>query len=491
MSPAQRDGQYRRRSNNRPQRAAQRRPNQDQRPKKPRTAREVALAVLTAVRERDAYANLELPARLRDARLDERDTALATELTYGTTRTAGQLDRIIGKVSGRSPKKIEEPVLDILRLGAYQALYTRVEDHAAVDTTVELAKCNGLSRAAGFVNAVMRAIVAQDLATWTAQLQQGISDPLVKLAVGSAHPEWIVRVFAEALGKDAGELPELLRADDARPQVHLAARPGTITAEELALTSGGQEGKYSPYAVYLPSGSPGDVEAVRDHMAAVQDEGSQLVAIAAATIETTGSNSGRWLDLCAGPGGKAAMLGAFAEIEGAHVDAVELASHRARLVEQSTEGLPVSVTVADGRSPGLEGGFDRVLVDAPCTGLGALRRRPESRWRRQQEDVAELVPLQRELLASALRLVRPGGVVVYATCSPHLAETVSIVKDAQRRWKAEFVDVRAGLPEELTATDTGSDPWVQLWPHRHGTDAMFMCALRRADSPVNVDESAP
>lgn len=461
---------------------SQRASSQGQRTQRtPRTAREVALAVLMAVRERDAYANLELPARLREAQLSHRDTALATELTYGTCRTAGQLDRIIAVAAGRAVHKIEAPVLDVLRLGAYQALYTRVEDHAAVDTTVELAKQNGLARAAGFINAVMRSISASDLPTWTAQLQTGITDPLERLAVGSAHPEWIVRVFAEALGKDAAELPALLHADDARPQVHLAARPGTLTAEELALMSGGEEGTLSPYAVYLPSGAPGDIAAVREHMATVQDEGSQLVAIAAARVPTTGPDTGRWLDLCAGPGGKAAMLGALAEIDGATVTAVEVAAHRARLVEQATDGLPVSVTVADGREPGVEPFFDRVLVDAPCSGLGALRRRPESRWRRHQADIGPLVTLQRELLASALRLVRPGGIVLYATCSPHLSETVSVVKDASRRGLAELIDVRAGLPQPVREIADGTDPWLQLWPHRHGTDAMFMAAMRRAE----------
>lgn len=439
--------------------------------------RAVALALLTAVRERDAYANLELASLLRKAKLDERDTGLATELSYGTTRAQGQLDRIIAKAAGRSPNKIDAEALDVLRLGAYQLLYTRVAQHAAVDTTVELAKGAGLIRAAGFINAVMHKISAHDLADWTKILQEGVEDPFERMSIGTAHPEWIVRAFANSLGKDAAELPQLLEADDARPKVHLAARPGAITAEELALITGGDEGELSPYAVHLSSGSPGDIEPVKEHLAAVQDEGSQLVALAAANMPLDGDDSGRWLDLCAGPGGKATMLGALADISGAHVTAVEVAPHRAKLIEGATAGLPVTVKVADGRDPGLDTGFDRVLVDAPCTGLGALRRRPESRWRRNAEDVAELTALQKELLASALELVRPGGIVVYATCSPHLSETVAVVKDAVRRHKAEILDVREGLPEALASQE---GPWVQLWPHRHGTDAMFMCALRRA-----------
>ena len=155
---------------------------------------------------------------------------------------------------------------------------------------------------------------------------------------------------------------------------------------------------------------------------------------------------------------------------------MEPTPHRAELVRKTTGALPVSVHVVDGREPGLEGGYDRVLVDAPCTGLGALRRRPEARWRRSPKDVAGLVTLQKELLASALTLVRPGGVVVYSTCSPHLAETTGVVADAVRRYGVEQLDTRALLPG---VPQLGDGTSVQLWPHRHGTDAMFMAALRR------------
>jgi len=432
--------------------------------------------VLTAVREREAYANLALPAELRSARLDARDAALATELTYGTLRARGLLDRVIALAADRPVSEIDPPVLDLLRLGAYQLLYTRIGAHAAVDTTVEMARTLGLGRAGAFVNAVLRTVGRPTADEWVERLRSSETDPVARLAVGTAHPEWIARAFADALGADAGELPELLAADDARPQVHLAARPGAMTAEELALVTGGRQGRLSPYAVYLDSGSPGELEPVTQGLAAVQDEGSQLVALACSRLPVDGPDGGRWLDLCAGPGGKAAMLGALADIEGGTLTAVEPAAHRAELVRGATRELPVEVFVADGRDTGLEPGFDRVLVDAPCSGLGALRRRPESRWRRTPADVTGLVPLQRELLTAALELVRPGGVVLYATCSPHLAETVSVVREAARRGDVEQLDVRAVLPE---VTPSGPGPWLQLWPHRHGTDAMFLAGLRR------------
>ncbi|MGW6333303.1 RsmB/NOP family class I SAM-dependent RNA methyltransferase, partial [Nocardia rhamnosiphila] len=231
-----------------------------------------------------------------------------------------------------------------------------------------------------------------------------------------------------------------------------------------------------PYAVYLEGGDPGALEPVREGMAAVQDEGSQLVALALTRAPLHGADGGRWLDLCAGPGGKTALLGALADIDGFRVDAVEPAPHRAELVRTATRGLPVQVHIADGRDSGLAAGYDRILVDAPCTGLGALRRRPEARWRRTPGDIADLVALQRELLTAAWDLVRPGGVVVYSTCSPHLPETVAVVADTVRRTGGEQLDARPLLPG---VTGLGAGPAVQLWPHRHGTDAMFVAALRK------------
>jgi 16S rRNA (cytosine967-C5)-methyltransferase len=233
----------------------------------------------------------------------------------------------------------------------------------------------------------------------------------------------------------------------------------------------------------MPGGDPGLVPAIRQGLAHVQDEGSQLVAAALINVPLDGQDD-RWLDLCAGPGGKAGLLGALAAQRGADVLAVEVSEHRAGLVDQATRGLPVYVRHADGRSVGddedlVEAGFDRVLVDAPCTGLGALRRRPEARWRRQPSDLPPLTRLQRELVAAALRAVRPGGVVGYVTCSPHVAETRMTVMETLRRSSvpAELLDAREFLPKGMPGL--GDGPTVQLWPHRHGTDAMFLAILRR------------
>jgi 16S rRNA (cytosine967-C5)-methyltransferase len=303
------------------------------------------------------------------------------------------------------------------------------------------------------------------------------ADPIGHAAFVHAHPRWIAQSFADALGAGAAELDAALGADDARPVVHLAARPGVLSAVELAAAVGGEVGRYSPCAVYLGSGDPGGLAAIRDGRALVQDEGSQLVARALTLAPLIGADGGRWLDLCSGPGGKTALIAAIAAQQGATVTAIEPNPRRAEMVEHNTRGLSVDVLRVDGRDTSLPtGSFDRVLVDAPCTGLGALRRRPEARWRRTAADVPELAKLQRELLASAIDLTRPGGVVLYATCSPHLVETVGVVADALRRYPVTALDTR---PLFEPVADLGAGPYVQLWPHRHGTDAMFAAALRR------------
>jgi 16S rRNA (cytosine967-C5)-methyltransferase len=449
-------------------------PRRPQRRKPLDPARQAAFDVLRAVSERDSYANLALPALLRERGITGRDAAFATELTYGTCRTRGLLDAVISAAAGRPPEQIDPVLLDLLRLGAYQLLRTRVEPHAAVSTAVEQAGIEFDTARAGFVNGVLRTISRRDEQSWVEELAPtAASDPVGHAAFVHAHPRWIAQAFADALGADAGQLDALLASDDERPLVHLAARPGVLTAEELAGQVDGTIGRYSPYAVYLAGGDPGRLEAVRDSAALVQDEGSQLVAQALTLAELDGPDTGRWLDLCAGPGGKTALLAAL--VGDGRVIAIEPTERRAEFVEQNTRGLPVDVLRVDGRDPGIEPGFDRVLVDAPCTGLGALRRRPEARWRRQPADVPQLVKLQRELLASAIRLTRPGGVVLYATCSPHLAETVGVVADALRRHPVTAMDTRALFDP---VNDLGDGPYVQLWPHRHGTDAMFAAALK-------------
>ncbi|MGA5222411.1 RsmB/NOP family class I SAM-dependent RNA methyltransferase [Streptomyces koyangensis] len=459
------------------------------RPKKD-PVRILAFEALRAVDERDAYANLVLPALLRKAREDHpdtfeaRDAALATELVYGTLRRQGTYDAIIAACVDRPLREVDPPVLDVLSLGAHQLLGTRIPSHAAVSATVELARVVLGDGRAKFVNAVLRRITADDLDGWLERVAPPYDeDPEDHLAVVHSHPRWVVSALWDSLGGPRAGIEDLLEADNERPAVTLVARPGRTTSDALLDGLGPDRalpGRWSPYAVRLTEGGePGAIDAVREGDAGVQDEGSQLVALALADAPLEGSD-GRWLDACAGPGGKAALLAGLAAQRGATLLASEKQPHRAGLVAKALDGNPgpYQVIAADGtRPPWRPGSFDRVLVDVPCTGLGALRRRPEARWRRRPEDLDGFAPLQRALLRTALESVRVGGVVAYATCSPHLAETRAVVDDVlKREGGAELLDARPLMPG---VPALGEGPDVQLWPHLHGTDAMYLALLRR------------
>jgi 16S rRNA (cytosine967-C5)-methyltransferase len=445
----------------------------------PDAPRRAAFDLLRAVDERSAYANLVLPGMLRDRGLSGRDAAFATELAYGTLRCRGTYDAVLAACVDRPLGQLDAPVLDLLRLGAHQLLAMRVPVHAAVGATVELARATVGDGRASLVNAVLRKVSSADLGQWLARVAGDRErDPVGFLAVTYSHPAWVVEAMRDALGGSLTAVEELLAADNVPAVVSLVARPGRCTVAEL-VEAGAEPGRWSPLAARMPGGDPGALAAVRQGRAGVQDEGSQLVALALAQAPLDGPDS-RWLDLCAGPGGKAALLGALGAERGASLLAAELAPHRARLVRQAA-GDSAQVVVADGAAPAWRpGSFDRVLADVPCTGLGALRRRPEARWRRQPADVATLGRLQRQLLDAAVDSVRPGGLVAYVTCSPHLAETLVVVGDVMRaRGDTEQLDARPYLPG---VPELGRGLHVQLWPHVHGTDAMFLALLRRTSA---------
>lgn len=461
--------------------------------------------MLKAVRVEDAYANLALPHVLARLGLSGRDAAFATELASGTLRGIGTYDAVLAVCVDRPLAKVEAKVLDALRLGTHQLLAMRVPTHAAIATTVDLVKSKVGPGAAGFANAVLRKVAARSLAEWTADMA---------LPERTSHPAWVVELLGAALraadrrapDETVGDTPEtgtvssgtheleaLLAADNEPPRVTLVARPGRASRDEL-LGQSQEHGptRFSPYGAILTSGSPAEIRAVAEGRAGVQDEGSQLVALALAEAvpgraeRAEASRSARptegerWLDLCAGPGGKAALLDALADEAGATLVGNERQPHRAGLVRAN--GV-ARVVAGDGtRPPFHPGSFDRVLVDAPCSGLGALRRRPEARWRRKPSDLAELVPLQRELLRSALDLVRPGGVVVYATCSPVLEETRDVVAAILAEDPAVSLEPVSGVLAGVPQAQGPLPGTVQLWPHRHGTDAMFIAVLRKGDA---------
>jgi 16S rRNA (cytosine967-C5)-methyltransferase len=466
-----------------------------QRTRRADPARLVAFEVLRAVAAEDAYANLVLPSRIRHHGLDKRDAGFATELSYGALRGQGTYDAILARCVDRPLDQLDPAILDALRIGVHQLLAMRVPAHAALDQTVGLARAVIGAGPSALINAVLRKVAAHTLEEWVELLVAGESDETKVASIRYAHPEWIVRAMRQSLvahGRSAAEINDLLEADNAAPVVNLVALPGLGSLDE-ALESGATPGELVEGSALSSGGDLGRLASVREGSTRVQDVGSQLVARAMAAVDlgprpAAGDGAGEaWLDLCAGPGGKAALLGALARQQGATLLANEPAPHRAKLVSQALSAVPKDVwrvRTGDGREVGTEQpeSFDRVLVDVPCSGLGALRRRPESRWRRTPKDLADLGPLQRALLKSALDAVRPGGVVAYVTCSPHPAETTAVVTDVLRkRDDLELLDSGAVLDSvSLTGNlGAGHDSTAQLWPHIHSTDAMFLALIRK------------
>ena len=457
-----------------------------------RTARGAAYDLLHAVHVDDAYANIAMPEILSRAGLSTRDAALATELAYGTLRWQGLYDAILAECVDRPLAELDGRLLDVLRLGTHQVINMRIPAHAAVGETVELARDVVGEGPARLANAVLRRVVdGGDLEAWRARVAVGPE----ALAVSTSHPRWIVTALGEALARHRGApdqegLRALLDADNAPARPSLVAR--RMSVEELLALPGVEPGRWSPVGATLAEGRPDEIAAVRDGRAGVQDEGSQLVALALVNAPLEGPDR-TWVDLAAGPGGKAALLARFARERGAHLICVEPHAHRAELVRkalgsqelgsqelgaQEMGSSDVEIRVADGRDAVASATADRVLVDAPCTGIGALRRRPEARWRRTPQDLATLGPLQRALLTAAIDAARPGGVIAYSTCSPHVAETDLVVEDVLRkRPDVGLIDARPLLPG---VPDLGPGPEVRLWPHIHGTDGMYLAMLRKA-----------
>jgi 16S rRNA (cytosine967-C5)-methyltransferase len=450
-------------------------------------ARRVAYDVLRAVSDADAYANLLLPHEISRAGLDAKDAALATELTYGTLRRQGTYDAVIALAADRPIERIDPPVRDALRLGVHQLLSTRVASHAAVHEAVELVRRDGRG-AAGFANAVLRRVARDTPGQWIERAAARARSDDERAGVISSHPVWIIRAFRRALAAEgrADELDALLEADNDPPRVSMVALPGLAQRP-----AGVARGRFSPFAFVSGGGDPDELVRGSAGLVRVQDEGSQLAALALSRVAPVAEGE-RWLDLCAGPGGKTALLAAEAVAAGATLDANEIAPARAELVRRAVASVPAQVEVSEedgrtraGRDPGR---WDRILVDAPCTGIGALRRRPEARWRKSASDVPELTALQRELVLSGFEALAPGGVLAYVTCSPHLAETAGVLADVHRALgeRVEELDARAVLhrvsrsPLDLPEQADGSGR-AQLWPHRHGTDAMSIALLRRVD----------
>ena len=445
-------------------------------------SREVAFDLLNRVQSDDAYANLLLPTLISRAKLDSRDAAFVQELAFGTIRNWLLYEKIIEAASSRKIDDIEPDAQIVMVLGVHQLLEMRVPTHAAINESVNLAKAKASKGSVGFVNAVLRKIALKDKDDWIVSVTKGLSE-LDSLSIQYSHPIWIVQAFKAALASRGidGKLEDLLASNNLAPKVSLAALPGFCNPDDFDKEQQAQN--RSPIGVEI-SGNPANIELVNRGFARVQDQGSQLVtlALAAAPVEVADDN---WLDMCAGPGGKAAILAAMSLESGQRFVSNEVSDHRAKLVINVLRPLgDFEVMTSDARSLG-QGAqkFSRILLDAPCTGLGALRRRPESRWRRRPDDLVDLVKLQRELIQSAWDALVPGGVLGYVTCSPHLSETTGQVAWAEGRFKGQLELLNANAILNSISQSLNLDESLrtaQLWPHVHGTDAMFLALLRKS-----------
>ena len=441
---------------------------------KPGAARLLAYDLVSQVNRNGAYANLRLPELLSDSNLELRDRAFATELGYGTLRMQGKHDYAISQKADRPITELDEKIVDLLRIGIHQIFEMRVPIHAAVGETVEVARAVAGESKASYVNALLRSISA-DLSLYEEVKNDTKLTSIDKLAVLYSHPIWIINAYFDQL-KNWEAVEELLRINNVPVSPHIVAWPGKSSVEEIVAT-GGEKLPIGTYSV-LSNALPNDYPAIKDKRAGIQDMGSQLVA---EIFFATKSNAPlKWLDLCAGPGGKAALLHNLLSTRNAGDTflANEPTPHRADLVARV---VPKSKVVSlDGRDFNSFGEkFDRILIDAPCSGLGALRRRPEARWRRSLNDLKELLPLQRDLIDSAYKMLNPDGIIGFATCSPLLSETKSQILDAKYRHKdLQLLDIANFSPAGTTGVNT--DGSLQLWTHLDGSDSMFMALLQKS-----------
>ena len=436
---------------------------------KPDAARLLAFDLISEVNRNEGYSNLLLPQALSSSGMEERDRNLVTELVYGTLRMQGKHDWILAQISDRPWSEVDPGIVDVARLGVHQIHEMRIPDHAAVAATVEVARKRVGESKASFVNALLRSVTRKSIEEWFAPLAE-IKDPVTRMAIQYSHPEWIISAYYDLL-KDWEQVEAALAINNVPATPTLVSWPGFSTQEDL-VALGAKATQFSEFGASF-KGNPGSLDIVRHRLAGVQDEGSQLVATVFARV----ANGQSWLDLCAGPGGKAALLSAIASTRDIKFTANEISTPRANLVKNVVHGA--RVWVGDGREIASHSeSFDAILIDAPCTGLGALRRRPEVRWRRSLKDLRELTQLQRELIESAISVLKPAGVLGYATCSPHLAETTVQVNDILKKHpELELIDIAPYLPKGLESATRGGA--MALWTHLHGTDAMFLALLRK------------
>ncbi len=440
----------------------------------PDNPREAALQILHAVETRGAFGDRLLDGAHARAGWDDRDQALLHELVKGGLRWRGRLDYVLDPFVHVGLDKLQPWIRNVLRLGAYQILFLdRVPEHAAVDESVKLAHKYGHPGLAGLVNSVLRRLIDEK-----AQIVIPEGDDVASLSAWGSHPEWIVERWLERFGVEATRA--LLQADNRPVPVGLRVNAVRGTREQLIerLKNEGVEARpatMSPDLVWVETHqSPGRLKAFREGWCTAQDESESLVARLVGPRQHE-----RLLDLCAAPGGKCTHLAELMGDEG-EVWAMERDAARVTSLEQTITRLgihSIHVVHGDGRNYAFPMPFDRVLVDAPCSGLGVLGRRADARWRKGPEILREMPPIQLDLLNAAAKRLRPGGVLVYSVCSFEPEETAIVVERFLRANPSFVIEAAEGLLPDEVVTEDG---FMLVLPHVHGCDGAFAARLRKA-----------
>lgn len=446
------------------------------------SAREVALDILVRVDEQGAYSNLLLNTSLQKSGLSREDSGLTTELVYGTISRMNTLDYVLEEFVSKGIAKLQPWVRSLLRLSLYQILYLdRIPSHAAVNEAVNISKKRGHQGISGMVNGVLRNV----LRAGELPVMQPDWSAAKRISIQHSHPMWMVQRWVEEYGAEAAEA--ICAANNESPAVSARVNTTMISREKLLnemLEQGIQvsPSEISPYGIIARGGGNLALSSwYRDGYLSIQDESSMLVAEAVAPEPGM-----KVLDCCAAPGGKTLHMGELMKDEGS-IYANDLHVHKAKLISDSAQRLGLDL-IATGSGDALElenrfesGSFDRVLLDAPCTGLGVIRRKPDLKWRKLPEDVRGIAGLQRDLLASVSKLVKPGGVLVYSTCTTEKAENGDIVTSFLEQ-NPHFTAVTYSSPiwKRLDNKALALGEGIQILPHHFNSDGFYISVLQRS-----------
>jgi len=446
---------------------------------RPASPRELAMHVLTQVEQEGAYSNLLLNTALQKASLSKSDAGLATELIYGTISRLNTLDYFLDKHVNKGTRKLQPWVRSLLRLSLYQIIYLdRIPDHAVVSEAVNLAKRRGHQGISGMVNGVLRNILRQK-----ESLAIPADLPAAKrISLQHSHPEWLVERWISQYGPETAEA--ICAANNEPPAVSVRVNTTMISREEMLKEMEGRglqavPSSLSPYGIVVKgAGNMALTDWYREGMISIQDESSMLVAEAVAPEPGM-----RVLDCCAAPGGKSAHMGELMKDEGSIV-ANDIHSHKGKLIADQAARLGLDcIRTVTGDALELPGrfepaSFDRILLDAPCSGLGVIRRKPDLKWGKTEEDIREIAALQSRLLDSVSALLRPGGVLVYSTCTIEPQENEGVVTSFVSR-HPEFELDETGSLSRLKDKALVRGGGIQILPQHYHSDGFYIARLRR------------